>query len=56
MPLRKSRLGHPKCPKCQMGMIVESGYGADPARKTYECLQCGFVGKPAKVTLADVEG
>jgi len=53
MALTRKRLGHPKCPKCQMGMIVTGGYGNDPARKTYECLQCGYIGKLAKAELPE---
>jgi len=53
MTLRKNRPGHPKCPQCQMGMIVANDYGRDAERKTYECVRFGYVGKPAKLERAD---
>jgi ribosomal protein S27AE len=31
-------LQRPHCPQCKMRMIA-----TDPARKTYECLRCGYV-------------
>jgi hypothetical protein len=54
MPLGKKRLGHPKCPQCAMGMIVTAGYGLALEQKTCECLQCGYLGKPAKPAQAEV--
>jgi hypothetical protein len=36
--------GRPSCPKCGIGMV--DGFGLDPERKTFECLQCGHVEKP----------
>jgi Zn ribbon nucleic-acid-binding protein len=35
----------PCCPKCQTGMIVIDGFGRELEAKTFECLQCGHVGK-----------
>jgi hypothetical protein len=41
--------GRPRCPKCQMGMIVIAGFGLDPGDKTFECLQCEQIVKPVKL-------
>jgi len=48
MAIKRRKSGHPKCPNCQMGMIVVSGFGKDSERKTYECLQCGYIGKASE--------
>jgi hypothetical protein len=32
---------------------LASGYGNDPTPKTYECLQCRYVGKAVKVEQAE---
>jgi hypothetical protein len=38
--------GHPRCPKCQMGMLIVHGFRLDPEFQTFECLRCGNIEKP----------
>jgi hypothetical protein len=48
MALRRPNYERPCCPKCDMGMIVTGGYDLDPEYKTFECLRCRHVERPAK--------
>ena len=40
----------PECPKCGINMLVVDGYGLEPDKKTFECLQCGNVKGPRNGT------
>jgi hypothetical protein len=41
------RYDRPRCPDCDMSMIVTAGINLDPERKTFECLRCGRIEKPS---------
>jgi uncharacterized paraquat-inducible protein A len=47
MARKKSPNGHPRCPECDMGMLVVEGHKLDRERQALECLRCGHFEKSA---------
>jgi hypothetical protein len=41
------KYGRPSCPKCDTSMIVVDGFDMEPQDKTFECLKCAQLEKPA---------